>query len=142
MSASVLYISLISGVYMCGIIWVVQLIHYPSFKRIKNEEFVLFHKQHTTVMGLLVGPVMVTELVSAFWLITLSVNTFSVLHLLAVILLWILTFFISVPLHNRLTQNFDENAINRLIATNWPRTLLWTSKTIITGLWASQAVNQ
>ena len=45
--------------------------------------------------------------------------------------LWLVTFFISVPLHNKLGQARHEQIIQKLIGTNWIRTLLWTLRTLI-----------
>jgi hypothetical protein len=47
------------------------------------------------------------------------------------------TFFISVPFHNRLAQGFDYIAIDGLVRTNWLRTLAWTARLTLLGfmLW-------
>lgn len=121
-------LSLISSFYMCGVIWLIQMIHYPSFLLISPSSFIEFHHKHTTAMSILVGPVMVIEFISAILWVSLdrSVATYSNLGL--VIALWILTFFVSVPLHNQLADQFDVSVIEKLILTNWPRTILWTAK--------------
>jgi hypothetical protein len=36
------------------------------------------------------------------------------------------TFLVSVPLHNLLQKERNSKIIERLILTNWPRTILWT----------------
>ena len=45
-----------------------------------------------------------------------------------VLVCWILTFFVSVPLHRKIEQN-DISRVTRqkLITTNWPRTILWSA---------------
>jgi hypothetical protein len=45
-----------------------------------------------------------------------------------VLLIWAVTFFISVPFHNRLAQGFDYISIDGLVRTNWLRTLAWTAR--------------
>jgi hypothetical protein len=41
-------------------------------------------------------------------------------------LTWAATFFISVPLHGRLSEGFDTAAHQALVRTNWIRTVLWS----------------
>ncbi len=45
-----------------------------------------------------------------------------------VLLIWISTFLLSVPNHAKLAKGKDDTHINRLINTNWIRTVLWTVK--------------
>lgn len=127
---------LVSAIYMCGVIWIIQLHHYPSFKRIAPEKFTQFHSRHTMAMGFVAGPAMVIELISAFWLLTHTADVFSITHLTFVALLWVSTFLISVPLHNQLAAAHDVKVIQKLIITNWPRTVLWTAKALLTFFWA------
>lgn len=136
MTTLALSLCLLSAVYMCGVIWVIQLIHYPSFTHIAPQQFLQFHAQHTMTMGYIVGPMMVIELTTGLWLLMNKADIFSVTHFALVIVLWALTFFVSVPLHNKLTQGYDPLVINRLINTNWPRTIIWTAKALFTSVWA------
>ena len=140
MMAQILTLCLISSVYMCGVIWVIQLIHYPSFANIVPDQFLQFHSQHTMAMGYLVGPVMVIELAAGAWLLMHKTDVFSVTHFICVIALWALTFFVSVPLHNKLALGHDLQIIKSLIHTNWPRTILWTSKALLTSFWAFRII--
>jgi hypothetical protein len=48
-----------------------------------------------------------------------------------IVLIWLCTFLLSVPLHNRLGQKRDVEKIRRLVATNWPRTVAWSLRTMI-----------
>lgn len=120
-----------SALYMFGVIWVIQLIHYPSFASINASAFQNFHNQHTAAMGIIVGPVMVLELLVSAWLLNYEVNLISVSNFVLVLSLWILTFFVSVPLHNKLAQTQDLTVIQNLISTNWPRTALWSLRAIL-----------
>ena len=51
----------------------------------------------------------------------------------AMVLIWLSTFTLSVPLHNRLSKAYDSKAISNLINSNWPRTILWTTRSLILG---------
>lgn len=40
---------------------------------------------------------------------------------------WVCTFFLSVPIHAQLAKGAHDPALlQRLVRTNWPRTLAWT----------------
>ncbi len=114
--------------YMLAIIWLIQLIHYPSFLHINENEFKDFHAKHTQIMGFLVGPIMVLELIISCMQLSTGVNASSISLLIIVLCLWFFTFFVSVPIHNKLSGGFQKTLIQKLILTNWLRTLLWTIK--------------
>ena len=117
---------------MLGLIWYIQLVHYPSFKYVDTNSFVEFHKHHTLKTGYIVMPVMFLELVSSGFLTWqdgwMSLNA---LGFYLVILIWLSTFLLSVPKHNTLQQEKLNSLISDLIATNWYRTILWSVKSCI-----------
>lgn len=115
---------------MAGVISVIQLIHYPSFIMMDRNQFSNFHRLHTKALGMIAGPVMIIELVSAIWLAKNGSLIFLV-NLVAVSLLWFFTFFVSVPSHNVLAAGFDQKEWRRLVSTNWFRTLLWWGRTLL-----------
>ncbi|GAB2461816.1 hypothetical protein GCM10011375_13200 [Hymenobacter qilianensis] len=125
--------------YLTGLIWTVQLVHYPSFAFVATDKFVAFHRAHSTRMGWAVMAPMVAELGLAAWLAwqgrALGGNVWWSLAL--VLLIWAVTFFVSVPFHNRLAQGFDYIAIDGLVRTNWLRTIAWTARFALLGymLW-------
>jgi hypothetical protein len=47
-----------------------------------------------------------------------------------VALIWLVTFFVQVPLHNQLSDGYDESTVHKLINTNWIRTALWSLKSL------------
>ena len=123
--------------FLTGIIWMVQVVHYPSFGRVGKAEFGRFHQAHTTGMGYLVGAPMVLELGLSIWLAVAvrhtPIATASGWALGLVGIIWAVTFLISVPFHNRLESGFDYVAIDGLTRTNWLRTLAWTARAILLG---------
>lgn len=121
---------LISSIYMIGVIWLIQLIHYPSFLYIDQSQFILFHQKHTIMMTILVGPVMLFELCTSVYL-SQSLQSVWLIQAGLVTLLFGLTFLVSVPIHNELAKKHNRKLIRKLILTNWPRTILWTLKFLI-----------
>lgn len=126
--------------YLTGVIWTVQLVHYPAFADVSPERFEKFHQRHSTLIGWVVMGPMVLELVLAAWLSWSGRATLGMKvdwALLLVLFVWAATFFISVPFHNRLAKGYDYVAIDGLVRTNWLRTLAWTTRTVLLGwlLW-------
>ncbi|MCC2545987.1 hypothetical protein LJY25_05985 [Hymenobacter sp. BT175] len=121
--------------YLTGVIWTVQLVHYPGFAQAARETFPAFHAQHARrVSWVVMGP-MVLELLLALWLAWQERAQGQLVWwaLGLVGLIWAATFFISVPFHNRLAQGYDYIAIDGLVRTNWVRTLAWTARTGLLG---------
>ena len=63
---------------LVGLIWTMQVVHYPLLKQVGPEEFVAYHARHMALITWLVGPLMLAELGSAAWLLFLG-GTFVVL---------------------------------------------------------------
>jgi hypothetical protein len=42
------------------------------------------------------------------------------------VLIWSSTLFLSIPYHNILSAGFSSEAAQKLVLTNWPRTVLWS----------------
>lgn len=120
---------------MAGLIWFVQLVHYPLFDRAERDRFTEFESEHQRRTTVVVMPLMVTELVTAAWLLVegwRGPQQFLLLIgavLLAVI--WLSTALLQVPLHGRLSGGFDAVTHRRLVATNWIRTLAWSARGVL-----------
>lgn len=116
---------------MTGLIWLVQLVHYPAFHFVERKSFSDFHRFHSNRISWIVAPVMMLELLSSYFL--LAQSQFAVWawgNFLIVVLLFLLTATVSMPIHNRLTEGYNETDVNRLINTNWLRTALWSLRTL------------
>lgn len=119
---------------LLGLIWTIQLVHYPSFRYVsetKFKEFILFHGRS---ISLIVMPLMIVELVIAVLISNQNPDVLSFIKLALVACVWLSTFTLSVPRHSKLLKMRDEKIIESLIKTNWPRTILWSIKAIIIGL--------
>ena len=119
--------------YMLGVIWQIQILQYPAFQLIDARSFAKHHAFHTRRISYVVILPMLLELGSSFLLLFMNFephNTINIIGFLLVISIWTSTFFIQVPLHEKLKNSegdLSEN-IKRLITTNWLRTLLWSLK--------------
>jgi len=124
---------------MTGLIWFVQIVHYPLFARVGPDSFPSYHAAHTTRTGYVVIPLMLLEASTAAAIALLPASgvpraqAWIGAALLAVA--WASTFLVQVPLHRRLSSGFDDGAIRRLTATNWTRTIAWTARGLLALGW-------
>ncbi len=125
---------LLTQIFCCfaltGLIWLIQLVHYPSFEFVDGS-FLEFHRFHSQRISWIVIPLMLAELGSAVVLAAHHPQRYC-WNLLGVILIWLSTFFWSVPLHNQLSQQKDLLLLSQLVWSNWPRTFLWSLRS---GFW-------
>jgi hypothetical protein len=121
-----------STVAMAGLIWFVQIVHYPLFVEVGSREFTRYEALHCRRTGYVVAPLMLTELATAAWLFFRPpmpgvewATTAGVVLLTAI---WLSTAFLQVPCHRRLECGFDAAFARRLVGTNWIRTIAWTAR--------------
>lgn len=121
-----------SGLYLTGLIWTIQVVHYPSFLEIPSETFAEFHRKHSVRISFIVIFPMLAELLGILVLFTLSPNLHNGILLVFVLVIWASTFFLQVPIHQKLEkQGKSLSKINFLISGNWIRTLAWTVKSCL-----------
>ena len=124
-------ISLLLSAFMTGVIWIIQIVHYPSFRYIPDYQWSIAHKEHVSGITFIVAPVMVIEALSRLYLLYIQVNVTTIITSLFLLVIWLSTFFIQVPIHNQLEKSWSLQLVNRLVKTNWIRTALWTLNTAI-----------
>ncbi|MEQ8358952.1 MAG: hypothetical protein RH860_05640 [Cytophagales bacterium] len=129
-----LFIHLLSTALMFGVIWFVQIIHYPLFALVEEKNFASYEKEHVRLSSFLIMPAMLLELGTAVVLIIMASShelPYFWLNLILLTGIWISTFFLQVPLHTKLSRTKTEPDIRKLIKTNWIRTILWTIRIIL-----------
>jgi NTE family protein len=120
--------------FLTGLIWFVQVVHYPLLASVGHAEQVRYHDAHMTRTGWVVAPVMLLELGTAILLwIHPGVMTkrVALLGLGLVLVVWLSTFLLQVPCHRRLATGFEREAWKRLVRTNWIRTASWTARALL-----------
>jgi hypothetical protein len=129
-SAILLISNLLSTWYMVGLIWMVQVVHYPLFAKVGAEKFSSYQTSHQSLMSLIVGPPMLLELLTAvllIWYMPAHVPSWiAYVALGLLVIVWMSTAFIQVPCHEKLTTGFDAAVHERLVVSNWIRTIGWT----------------
>ncbi len=117
---------------MVGVIWVVQLVHYPMFSMVDRARFVAFHRYHSARITFIVFPAMVIELGTALVIAYRLGSVLAWVGFGCAALTWLVTAGLSVPAHERLGNVFDAAAHRRLVASNWLRTVAFTAHGVVT----------
>ena len=134
---------LFSTLFMTGVIWFAQAVHYPLLGGVGKEAFVEYEKENTRRTGWVVIPVMSVELITAILLLwrlpggLLPFYAWLNAGLLAVI--WVSTFTLQGPYHNLLVKKFNLAVWQSLVRTNWIRTAAWTARGMLL-LWALREI--
>ncbi len=122
--------------FLTGLIWLVQVVHYPLFAQVGRRGFVAYEAAHST---------RITRVLALPWAVQ-GATTLALLLLPAAGpprgLVWacavlaaipvVVTVTLSIPAHQRLGQGFDADAHRRLVVTNWWRTAAWTVHALLT----------
>lgn len=108
------------------LIWLVQLCIYPAFTYFKKDELLKWHKSYTPKITSVVLPLMATQLGLSIYFVYNEATTIALINLILVMLTWVSTFLIYVPLHNKIKANQTPlKSSKKLVDYNWLRVFLW-----------------
>lgn len=109
------------------LIWMVQLIIYPSFLFYKKEALRQWHAIYVKRISFIVIPLMFGQTLTAVYQCFGSINTYTLCSVLLILLVWVLTFVLFVPRHNAVANHlYTAKTLKELVALNWYRTAIWS----------------
>jgi len=109
------------------LIWIVQLVIYPSFHFYPKAELLAWHSKYTAGISFVVVPLMFGQLGAHLYNSFSNPSLVGLIVLAGVIACWVITFAVSVPLHGNISSGTDiGDSITQLVRTNWSRTIIWT----------------
>lgn len=122
--------------FMTGLIWFVQIVHYPLFHAVADADRAAYARRHSRRTTWVVGPVMGLEAVTALWIAVqppphLTGSWLPGAGAALVVVVWLSTAFVQVPLHERLAAGAGADVVARLVRTNWLRTVAWTGRGVM-----------
>lgn len=122
----------VATLFLVGLIWYVQIVHYPLMAAVGNDRFPAYARAHAARTSWIVTAPMLLEVATAITLLveppTAAIRPILWLGVGLLALVWASTFGLQVPCHRRLASGFDPRAHLRLVRTNWLRTLAWTGR--------------
>lgn len=116
--------------FLVGMIWTVQIVHYPLFAQVGADGFAAYEAAHSVRITWIIALPWAIQGLTALALLIVPPDgvprwlTFVLATLTAIPV--VVTLAASVPAHAQLTDGFDAAAHARLVATNWLRTAAWT----------------
>jgi hypothetical protein len=109
------------------LIWIVQLIIYPSFRYYNPAELAMWHSKYTDLITVIVAPLMFMQVGVVGWELLNRFSWAVALSAALVGLMWASTAFQAVPIHNAIaTGDTSAETVARLVQVNWVRTVGWT----------------
>lgn len=128
LNQNLMMIQLAVCLLLTGLIWTIQIVHYPAFLYVGKNEFPAFEAFHVKAISVLVMPLMLAEvLLAAQAFLRMPSNLYYNVSLACLVGIWLCTLLISSPLHAKLSAHgYQKEWIEQLVYTNWPRSILWT----------------
>ncbi len=109
------------------LIWIVQLIIYPSFRFFGRKNLINWHHYYLPKFSMIVAPLMFIQLTIATFILFSVTEWKLFVYFILVISTWISTFLYFVPLHRNLTKQINmSESVRRLEKGNWWRALQWS----------------
>lgn len=129
---ALLSIHLTATAAMFGLIWFVQVVHYPLFDSVGAEGFIAYETAHRRRTSFVVGPLMAVESLTAVWLVVDPPHGVGLaLPVAGLALLGVIhasTVCLQVPRHAELNAGHDDATVRRLVRSNWVRTVGWSAR--------------
>lgn len=129
---AVLVAQVVGSAGMFGVIWVIQLVQYPLMRKVPTDAFGAFEAEHQRRITPVVGPLMAIEGVCVLAVFFARPDCVPFVMALAGGLVEAVaigtTTFVSAPMHGRMAAVGRPMLLDRLIATNWIRTVAWTTR--------------
>ncbi|CAA9474314.1 MAG: hypothetical protein-transmembrane region and signal peptide prediction [uncultured Solirubrobacteraceae bacterium] len=117
--------------FMTGVIWFVQLVHYPLFGKVGAEAWPTYHREHSRRTTWVVIAPMSVDLLTSLALVVIAPAGVSPVLIaggaLAAVVTWAATGLLAVPAHRDLGDGWQAGIGRRLTGANWVRTTAWSA---------------
>jgi len=135
-TASILALQALASGGMCGLIWFVQLVHYPLFRHLEGEQAKKYSLDNQRRTPWVVIPLMLMEMITALclaaWPPAAIGRGMTIAGVGLILVIWGSTAGIQMPLHARLErEGHPPEVVAKLVQSNWLRTALWTARAIL-----------
>ena len=120
------YLGLVGTLYMTGVVWFAQLVHYPLLDRGNAEDYLAFAVAYQRRTLWVVVPGLSCEILGTLGLAWCWPSLQAWVGLGLLLAIWTLTCAILIPRHLLLKQRYSSEDHRALVCYNLPRSLLWT----------------
>jgi hypothetical protein len=134
MSHSLLAAQLVVTAMLTGIIWFVQLVHYPLLGQLGNGT-AAYMQRHMTLATRVIGPLIGAETLLAAAVLGFAwqrgAELLPLVGFALVVLILMSTKYLQRPCYKTLCRGPHPQTLRRLIATNWIRTVAWSVRSLL-----------
>lgn len=121
--------------FMVGLIWFIQLVHYPLLGDVSKYRTAAYHHTHMRLATWVVAPAMLVEFLSGVFLVCCPPDYFAlplgITGLALLIIIWLSSAFLQAPRHKWLAEKYDQSTHQSLVASNWVRTISWSCRGLL-----------
>ena len=109
------------------LIWIIQIIIYPSMNKIRGRSFFEWHNSYTKQISFFIAPLLFVQSICILFQAIFNFDGLLIFDICLLILAWVYTFLVINPVHNQL--NFSNQRtlnVNKLIQVNRMRAAAWS----------------
>lgn len=131
---AVLLANAVATLFMVGLAWFVDVVHYPLFAAVGPPDFARYHAAHSRRTTWVVLPTMSVELTTSLALAVDPPGDERVLAVTGAVLAaatWVLTGASAIPAHRGLGKGFSAEGLRLLRKADLTRALVWTAHGIV-----------
>ena len=123
--------NLVVAAALAGLIWTIQLVHYPLFALVGAREWPHYEAEHQRRITRLVAPLMLANVGLSVAVLAEDPSASRVLNAGLAIGIFVATGIVFAPMHRRLATKAGTSAIRVLVRANWARTGAWTAQVFV-----------
>ncbi|HAW18709.1 MAG TPA: hypothetical protein DCX14_00865 [Flavobacteriales bacterium] len=131
LSNHVFLVHVVATIFMCGLCWFVQVVHYPLFREISFSDLSNYERKNLLRTSVVAIPVMVVEMLSGLIYLYCDLDPLFALNMGLFVIIGISTLVFQAPIHLQISRSPTPERIEKLIQTNWIRTIAWTIRVAI-----------
>jgi len=135
MERAVWAIALASTGFMTGLIWFVQVVHYPLLAEIPASTFQQYEAEHIRLTGWVVVPPMLLEAAASLALLRCRPVWLRLpivwLGIALLVINSLVTALVMAPGHDELLETGDQALVAGMVSWNWLRTVLWSLRFVV-----------
>jgi hypothetical protein len=111
---------------LAGLIFTIQLVQYPLFALVGEQEWPRYGAEHRRRITWLAAPLMTANVGVALALLLESMSAVRIVNAALAGGAFVITGLVFAPMHGRLEQRAGAGAVRVLVRANWVRTAAWT----------------